>query len=109
VDFERVDASLEAGKFGLGFPPGAVRQNSAIVFRSETIAEGLGFALFKNSGNDDENNKKDGDRNNDDLGTRELTEHCVLLCGVSATAKGEWGGSPGGKEPAPLDHGRPGA
>jgi hypothetical protein len=44
--------------------------------------------------NCDDNEEDKYNYGTDKLGIREVVEHCVLLCGISATAKGEWGRLP---------------
>jgi hypothetical protein len=63
-------------------------QNSAVVLRSEAIAEGcgLGFAALKIHGDGYDNNNDEYNCSNDELGIREVIKHCVLLCGIPATA-----------------------
>jgi hypothetical protein len=85
-------------------------QDSAVVLRSEAIAEGrsLGFAVLKIRGDGDDNNNDEYNCSNDELGIREVIEHCVLLCGISATAKVEWESlRRRGRNLRRIHHGRP--
>jgi hypothetical protein len=66
-------------------------QNSAVVLRSETIAEALsaGSAAMNEPYNCDDNEEDQHYCGADDLGIREVTEHGALLYGISSTVKGE--------------------
>jgi hypothetical protein len=92
ADFQGFDPGLAVGKFCFGPLRGAVLEDSAAVLRSEAIAEGQSAcsALMNEPYNCDDNEEDQYNCGTDKLGIREVIKHCVLLCGNSSAAKGEW-------------------
>ncbi|SPE17854.1 hypothetical protein SBA5_1100034 [Candidatus Sulfotelmatomonas gaucii] len=112
ADFQCVHAGFTVAQFCLGLARRAMLQNGAVVLRSETIAQGLsaGSAAMNEPYNCDDNEEDKYNYGTDQLGIREVIEHCVLLCGISATAKGGKGRLPKwGRTLHAIHHARPGA
>lgn len=102
ADFQSFYAGFPVGQLCLGLLRGAVCENGAVVFRSETIAEGQGSgsAVFKIRDNGDDNDDDQYNRSNDELHVREVIGHCVLLCGPFRDGRGlKRGGFPTEKGP----------
>jgi hypothetical protein len=91
VSLQCVHAVFTISQICLGRFQRALHLDGAIVLGTEAIAEGRrpGFAALKIIANDDYNNNE-YNYSDEELGTRELMKHCVLLCGISSTAKNEW-------------------
>src|ERR1035437_4488856 len=99
AELQGFHAGFAVSQLGFDLARGALGKNGRIVLSVETIAEGRGFGLtaLKENAYDDENHDHEYKRGQAELGIRELIEysvelklHCILLCGVSATAKYGW-------------------
>jgi hypothetical protein len=72
-----------------------VLDNGAVILGSNAIAEGpgAGFAALQVHKNGDDSDHDEYERGDDELGVREVREHCVLLCGYARDGKGWMGGT----------------
>jgi hypothetical protein len=104
ADLEGFHAGFAVGKFCFGLLRGSVRDDGAIVFRSETIlqGEGAGFAVLKVCRKDDGQDEDKRGYGKGDLSVRELKIHCVLLCGNVRYGKGLMVRLPGGGPMQPI-------
>src|SRR5580658_9449500 len=83
-----IHTGFALGQLCFGFAWRAMLQNSAGIFRPESIAEGLSavFAAMLESRNRDDNEENKHYCCGDELGIRKVVRHCVLLGGISAMA-----------------------